>query len=66
MKQSEAMAAISLDIMSIYSMVTQAVNEKLEAVVIGGVANVTDNNANHSHMIRNTRSIGDRSGYSTI
>ena len=43
-QQGEAMAAASSDAASIHSIVTQAVNDKLEAAVICGVANATNDN----------------------
>ena len=43
-QQGEAMAAVASDVTSIRSIVTQAVNDKLEAAVICGVANATEDN----------------------
>ena len=60
------MAAASSDTMSIQSLVTQAVNEKLEASVICGVANATNENNDHSPTFANDESTADGSDYSTI
>ena len=43
-QQGEAMASVASDVASIHSIVTQAVNEKLEAAVVCGVANATEDN----------------------
>ena len=43
-KQGEALASATQDTASIHSLVTQAVNDKLEAAVICGVANATGDN----------------------
>ena len=64
-KQGEAMAAASSDTMSIQFLVTQAVNEKLEAAVICGVANATNKNNDYSSTAANIESMADGSDYST-
>ena len=43
-QQGEAMASAASDVASIHSMVAQAVNDKLEAAVVCGVANATEDN----------------------
>ena len=64
-RQGEAIAAASADMASIHSIVTQAVNEKLEAAVICGVANVTgDNDAMTQLTVPGNSSVGDGSDYS--
>ena len=60
------MAAINSDTMLIHSLVMQAVNEKLEAAVICGVANAIVDNVDHSPTVVNTGPAGDGSNYSTI
>ena len=65
-REGEAMAATNQDAMSIKSMVTQAVNEKLEAAVVCGVANATTENTNNSPSIVVDDSTVGGSDYSTI
>ena len=65
-KQGEAMAAANTNIMTIQSLVTQAVNEKLEAAVICGVANATNETNDYSPTAQITESTTDGSDYSTI
>ena len=58
------MAAILTDTASIQSLVTHAVNDKLEAAVICGVANATgDNDAVTQLSAAGISSIGDGSEY---
>ena len=65
-RQGEAMAAASADSASIHSIVTQAVNDKLEGAVICGVANATgDNDAMTQLTVPGNSSIGDGSDYSS-
>ena len=65
-KQGEAMAAGATDTMSIHSIVTQAVNDKLESAVICGVANATDDNLTNLPRTGNGIAGSDGSDYSTI
>lgn len=65
-RQGEAMAASTPDAASIHSLVSQAVQEKLEAAVVCGVANATTDNDTLTHATTTTSSMstGDGSGYS--
>ena len=65
-REGEAMAATNQDAMSIKSMVTQAVNEKLEAAVVCGVANATAENTDNSPSGGIDDSVGGGSDFSTI
>ena len=65
-REGEAMAATNQDAMSIKSMVTQAVNEKLEATVVCGVANATTENTDNSPSGGIDDSVGGGSDFSTI
>ena len=65
-RQGEAMAAANTDLMTIQSLVTQAVNEKLEAAVVCGVTNATNEGNDYSPMAQVTESVTDGSDYSTI
>ena len=65
-KEGEAMAAGNQDAMSIKSMVTQAVNEKLETAVVCGVTNATTDNDGHSPSVVIDDSTAGGSDYSTI
>lgn len=66
-QQGEAMAAAGSDALSIQSIVTQAVNEKLEAAVVCGVSNATNDNETYPPAANNSSQSGDGgSDYSTI
>lgn len=66
-QQGEAMAAAGSDAMSIHSIVTQAVNEKLEASVVCRVSNATNDNNVYSPTTNSSGHGGDGgSDYSTI
>ena len=62
-QRGEAMAASATDVASIHSLVTQAVQEKLEAAVVCGVSNATNDN---DALTQSTASMsaGDGSGHS--
>ena len=65
-RQGEAMASSNTDTMTIQSLVTQAVNDQLEAAVICGVTNATNDGNNYSHTTQATESVTDGGDYSTI
>ena len=65
-RQGEAMAAANTDTMTIQSLVTQAVNEKLEAAVVCGVANATNEGNDYSPMTQTAETAIDGSDHSTI
>ena len=65
-RQGEAMAAANSDTMSIQSLVTQAVNEKLEAAVICGVVNATNNSNDYSPTTVTNEFTANGSDCSTI
>ena len=62
-QQGEAMAAAAPDAASIHSLVTQAVQEKLEAAVVCGVSNASNDNDAITQSTAST-STGDGSGLS--